>query len=396
MEPVLPPWAADLRGRYLSGEASVFLLHGNVRDLQPWQEPDGTVRYVSIREFLERFLGRAKDLVVYYNLSEGLEFGSKPAEAQFRRAVTARRLLTGKEPLDGLPRSPGQVLPVLEDVVTDPTQNVAVVIDFIEMIVPNGDLSFMGELDKANLVTLLRLGSDPALVSSDNLVVLVTESIADVNRRLVASSHVAPLQVPLPASEERAAFIHHQDRHDIPMELDEGQLAKVTAGLSLTQIRGLFRQARQSKDPITFRVVNRRKKAILEQECHGLVEFVDPSHDFSHVGGMEGVKEDLMRIADAIKAGHRNRVPMGIIFVGPMGTGKTFVAEAFAAESGLTCLKFKNFREKWVGSTEGNLERSSRWSTRSAMCCSSSTRRIARSPRAATATAAPGAGSSRG
>jgi SpoVK/Ycf46/Vps4 family AAA+-type ATPase len=40
-----------------------------------------------------------------------------------------------------------------------------------------------------------------------------------------------------------------------------------------------------------------------------------------------------------------------------MGTGKTFIAEAFAAESGLTCLKFKNFREKWVGSTEGNLEK---------------------------------------
>jgi SpoVK/Ycf46/Vps4 family AAA+-type ATPase len=64
-----------------------------------------------------------------------------------------------------------------------------------------------------------------------------------------------------------------------------------------------------------------------------------------------------MRIADAIKGGQRNRVPMGLIFVGPMGTGKTFLAEAFAKESGLTCLKFKNFREKWVGSTEGNLEK---------------------------------------
>src|SRR5690606_26132846 len=39
------------------------------------------------------------------------------------------------------------------------------------------------------------------------------------------------------------------------------------------------------------------------------------------------------------------------------GTGKTFVAEAFAGESGLTCLKLKNFRDKWVGSTEANLEK---------------------------------------
>jgi transitional endoplasmic reticulum ATPase len=33
------------------------------------------------------------------------------------------------------------------------------------------------------------------------------------------------------------------------------------------------------------------------------------------------------------------------------------VAEAFAKESGLTTIKLKNFRSKWVGATEGNLER---------------------------------------
>jgi SpoVK/Ycf46/Vps4 family AAA+-type ATPase len=40
-----------------------------------------------------------------------------------------------------------------------------------------------------------------------------------------------------------------------------------------------------------------------------------------------------------------------------MGTGKTFVAEAFAREAGLPAVKLKNFRSKWVGATEGNLER---------------------------------------
>ena len=48
---------------------------------------------------------------------------------------------------------------------------------------------------------------------------------------------------------------------------------------------------------------------------------------------------------------------MGLLFTGPMGAGKTFVAEAFAKESGLTTIKLKNFRSKWVGATEGNLER---------------------------------------
>jgi SpoVK/Ycf46/Vps4 family AAA+-type ATPase len=143
----------------------------------------------------------------------------------------------------------------------------------------------------------------------------------------------------------------------VPCELTDDQLGKVTAGLSLMQVRGLLRTARQAREAITFRTVNRRKKAIIEQECNGLVEFVDPGHSFADVGGNEAIKATLTRVADAIKSGRRNAVPMGAIFVGPMGTGKTFVAEAFAASSGLTCLKFKNFREKWVGSTEGNLER---------------------------------------
>ena len=55
-----------------------------------------------------------------------------------------------------------------------------------------------------------------------------------------------------------------------------------------------------SLDLDDFATVNRRKKAIIEQECHGLVEFVDPRHGFDGVGGMEAVKEELMRVAEAI------------------------------------------------------------------------------------------------
>jgi SpoVK/Ycf46/Vps4 family AAA+-type ATPase len=72
---------------------------------------------------------------------------------------------------------------------------------------------------------------------------------------------------------------------------------------------------------------------------------------------MEEVKKDLMVIAESIREGRTSRVPMGILFTGPMGTGKTFVAEAFAKECGLTTIKLKNFRSKWVGATEGNLEK---------------------------------------
>ena len=329
----------------------MFLLHGNVRDLHPWEDRDGKIQYVPLRAFLEAFLSRSKEIVAWYNVSEGVEVPTKEMEGRLNRC------LSGGVTLAELPKGPGEVLPHLEEVITDTRHSAAVVLDYAETIAPSGDLSFMSELDKRALVSLQRWSSDPALLASDNLVILVTEQLLELHRKVLASPQLAHVAVPLPTEEERERFIRAQDLAGIDLQMSEHDLARVTAGLTLLQIRGLFRVAREGGQAISFKAVSRRKKSIIEQECHGLVEFVDPSHDFSHVGGMDGVKEELMRIATAIRKGHTNRVPMGVIFVGPMGTGKTFLAEAFAGESGLTCLKLKNFRDKWVGSTEANLEK---------------------------------------
>src|SRR6185369_6508809 len=40
----------------------------------------------------------------------------------------------------------------------------------------------------------------------------------------------------------------------------------------------------------------------------------------------------------------------------PVGTGKTFLAECYAGSIGIPCVVLRNFRSKYVGETEGNLE----------------------------------------
>src|SRR5919204_2240249 len=42
---------------------------------------------------------------------------------------------------------------------------------------------------------------------------------------------------------------------------------------------------------------------------------------------------------------------------GPIGTGKTFLVECLAGEAAVPVVKLNNFREKWIGSSEGNLEK---------------------------------------
>ena len=48
---------------------------------------------------------------------------------------------------------------------------------------------------------------------------------------------------------------------------------------------------------------------------------------------------------------------MGYLLCGPVGTGKTFLVECLAGEAGVPVVKLKNFRDRWVGSSEGNLEK---------------------------------------
>src|SRR5215831_18964288 len=72
---------------------------------------------------------------------------------------------------------------------------------------------------------------------------------------------------------------------------------------------------------------------------------------------MDSAKEFLRNIANIIRDGTLEEAPMGILFSGPVGTGKTFLAECFAKDCGLNVVEIKNFREKWVGASESNLEK---------------------------------------
>jgi SpoVK/Ycf46/Vps4 family AAA+-type ATPase len=188
------------------------------------------------------------------------------------------------------------------------------------------------------------------------------------------SIQIASILTPQPAAEEELA-----DRESFIAGLLGGgtdaagrahKLAALTSNLSREEVKELVAPTAAMPAPDaslpspierarkeTDRLIAKRKREILERECFGLVEFVEPAHGFEVVGGMEEVKKDLLVIADSIREGRTSRVPMGILFTGPMGTGKTFVAEAFAKECGLTTIKLKNFRSKWVGATEGNLEK---------------------------------------
>ena len=391
----LPPWAEQIRSTYLRGEASVFLLYGNVFDLILHEG-----KLLPLADFLAGVLLAKKDVIVQFNPSSGIKFRKKE-----RTIEHADKLVAAKDT--------EVMLSQLERVLRG-TDGVGVIGDYAEMMAPAGDNNFLSEADRRAVVTLHRWSLDRSFENSDNVVLLVTEQITQLSPKIVSNPRVAAIQVPLPDDEERAAIIRLLEPDATARDID--RLASKSAGLKTVQIRGILAPGEDAEEDFAERyelvrqvlgeapdalkrakkltrmtsgmnreqvlsylkgegldvdrhmeaesrydevlgLLNARKREILEKECFGLIEFVDPDHDFSAVGGLEEVKRELMQIAQNIREGNRKRVPMGLLFTGPMGTGKTFVAEAFAKSSGLTAIKLKNFRSRWVGATEGNLEK---------------------------------------
>jgi hypothetical protein len=384
----VPEWRDELRRRYLRGEASVFVLHGNVHDVVLYDD-----RLLTVPDLLAETLHK-KDTIIRYNLATGCRFVKKGSKIE------------GLEDLM-LQRSPDKVLPMLERLLFT-SSNIALVIEYAEVVAPVGDASFSSESDRIAVVTLQRWSISPQLEATDNIVVLLTEVAGELSPKIVANPRVAAVKIPLPSVEERRAVIRNVAGADIDPVWVE-RLTDITAGLKAVQIKGIlqptppeqedsearFRFIRgligddararklasitggmardeirdligakesapapaESQHEQVLSLIAKRKREIIERECFGLIEFVEPAHDFSVVGGIEEVKKELGSIARNIREGRKSRVPMGLLFTGPMGTGKTFVAEAFVKESGLTGIKLKNFRSKWVGATESNLER---------------------------------------
>jgi AAA+ superfamily predicted ATPase len=365
----LPAWAQEMRALFKSGSVAQFILHGNIFDLVPAGEAPRK-RLLSLKSFLDEVMFASYDVVLQYDRGRGIRAsrGGEDWGEWLQQALGDANAITQT-------REPGVAMELIDRYLLRTLNlqalrgregagghKLAVVIDFSEFVVPRGDAVQLGGAFSANVVKILGWANDPAILQSNIITVLLTEGLHDLNELVVDNPHAAALRIPLPSEAEMADYVDTLVATALPelpahCEVPRDALGRRLAGLSRVGARTLLSLAVKNDRPITAQWLTATKKDMIERECQGLLEFLESPYTLDNVSGLDPVKAWLREDTQLLRRGILNALPMGYLINGRIGTGKTFLIQCWAGELGIPCVVFKNFRDRWVGATESNLEK---------------------------------------
>jgi AAA+ superfamily predicted ATPase len=365
----LPGWAEEMRDLFKSGSVSQFMLHGNVFDtvLTPGlAEP----RLLSLSSFLDEVMFEKYEVILHYDRGKGIratrgadDWGEWLKLALGDQASSIVQL-----------REPGAAMELIDRYLLRALNlqslrgrdygphKIAVIVDYAEFVIPRGDPLQLGGAFSSNVVKVLGWANDPGILRSDVVTVLIAEGLHDLNSLVVENPHAAALNIPLPAEQEMSDYVKmlgSTSLSDLPSksEIPLDVLGRRMTGLSRVGAYTVLARALKNGQSITSGWLTRMKKERIEKECQGLLEFLESPYTLDNLSGSEDVKTWLREDAVLMRKGVFHALPMGYLIAGRIGTGKTYLVQCWAGELGIPCVIFKNFRDRWVGATESNLEK---------------------------------------
>ena len=364
----LRTWALELARRWNGGTYSLFVLHGNIFDLFPVQD-NSHVNYVPLKTFLVSRLFPERACLLFYDISDGLTFGSSDMQKRFFEWLEIYDSVENTNYHEsGPPRDLIHLAPLLRRFFLrvaeekEKWRGITLIIDFPEKLIPACEEANASMEERMNLVTFLKWAAAPELARLDIGVVLVTESADELSARLLQNPYVAQVRIELPDVEDRLRFLQSGWAEEIAegkpfpdwSDFTPQELAARTSGLNLLRIRHFLAEAIRNNTRVTQELVTSSKKRLIEEYCQGLVRFKDPKPGLTLdvVATHTAAKQKLRELAWLFKNGKTDVIERGVLVPGRVGVGKSFLIDCFASECGLPVMEMGEFRSKWVGDTE--------------------------------------------
>lgn len=362
----LPFWAQEIISQYESGSTSQFILYGNVYDR--FLMPDGDAGAGSLSEFILRVLLARFDVVLSYDLGSGVRVEKGQDIFASWPAIKSNPNLP-REPLQAIDtfthyfRYCAQLAKIeIPGMKVEPYKKhlqVACLIRDAHLLAPAGNT---GDFAGSALVLMMREWATENMFTEHTMVTfLLAETLNDLNPLLVNNPRVSRVRIPLPSVEElKRAFEVLNRRFPRALKQYAERLetpARQLAGAQLGTIESLLKRREHEAKELTDADLTALKKELVEKDCNNLIEFIESKRTLNDLYGQQKVVEWLRQDIALWRANDLGALPMGYLLCGPVGTGKTFMVECLAGEACVPVVKLKNFRDRWVGSSEGNLEK---------------------------------------
>lgn len=354
--PNAPAWAAELALSYESGAASQFILFGNVHD----RLPVGST-LVNLADYLKDSLLAGFGVIVSYDLGDGLTIERGGEIVERWQGAELKKL--AREPLPAI-QWIGRYLRYLGNLRAlgvsgdrNKTPNVAVILRGVDHIIPADGTGF----EHGSITSQLRSWASESPFSELPFTsLLIADNLNDVEPLIAASPQTTRVRVALPdvdALETALGILAKNHPRAFAPGANLGELAAALAGVTISSLESLAKVRHHENQPIGHADLAKLKKRLVEKDSSGLVEFIEAKRTLDDYHGQEALKAWLRQDVALWRKGDLKALPMGYLLCGPVGTGKTFLVECLAGEAGVPVVKLKNFRDRWVGSSEGNLEK---------------------------------------
>ena len=362
----LPAWVHTVIDLYNSQAHNQFILTGNVND-QFGGPSDPGASGGSLSDYLQQCVIPRYDVVLRYDLGNGLR-------------VDRGGSLFSQWPGGGSP--PRNARPAIEFIsaylrycsnlagLGQTRIKVAVILGDADLFLHSDDRSA-----EANAAAFLvrEWSRDPGFTRHDIVSFIVAENLNELHPLLRQNSQAARVEIHLPGSAEIESWLTlHRPLRSVALSGlgdDLHASAERLTGTTLASLDRVVRLAEHRRQPLQASELGRFKAEIIERECPGLVEFLPPRLTLNDLHGQDSLKLHLRQNLALWQASRLDLIPQGYLLCGPVGTGKTFVVKCLAGEAGVPVLVLKNFRDKWYGSTEGNLEKIFRTLHALGRCC---------------------------
>ncbi len=348
----VPGWVDELRLAYESGAHGQFVLYGNVADRFPLGG-----HLVSLIRYLEAKLLGTFHLVFLYDSGNGLSllrggerFAEWPAVEKSQRwpqdpreaIELISRYLRYRANLRALGRGNNE--------------HVAVILRGAELVLP---ASRQGDFATASLASLVRdWAAEPPFADMAFASLLLADNLNDLHPLVANNPRIDRVQVPLPDAVSLGQCLAQlRIDHPAAFAAEENGTVQALAGVSLSALASLVKRRAHEGKVLGAQDWIEAKKELVENDSAGLVEFIESKRTLDDYHAQEALKVWLRQDMALWQAADLRALPKGYIFCGPVGTGKTYLVECLAGEAGVPVVKLKNFRDRWVGSSEGNLEK---------------------------------------